>query len=346
MILFVCDVPDVLKVLRLVKIAIIILKIAVPIMLIISCMIDYMKVVGDNSQLPDVNKAIVSKVIAAIVVFLIPTFVSILFNIVDPNGKTYIGCLNLATSEKINSLYNENINNLMNKARTNRDLDSYNDALNYLTNIKDKDLVRRYQKELASIKKEIDKKSEQKSNDKKPSSSLGNKYNLSDSDIEYLTMVCVREQGTIDGIKAEATLIANRYEQHKDKFSSPVDYVKNSGWFGSSGVNINVTEEQKNTVKSVFIDGYRKFPAYVDEHDCFDCNKSKYCDNGNKGDICYIVTDGKTYSSMSDIKNHSNYIKNKTVIHNVYGSVYTFEEFPCDRCDPFGYTASSYNKYK
>ena len=87
------------------------------------------------------------------------------------------------------------------------------------------------------------------------------------------------------------------------------------------------------------------FPPYVDEHDCFDCNKSNYCGNGNKGDICFLKTNGSMETSMGAIKNHSSYKKDQTEIGNVYGSTYTYYAFGCDNCDPFGYTASSKSKY-
>ena len=86
MILSICDVPDVLKVMRLIKIVITIIKIAVPIILIISVMIDYAKAVSsdDNDLLRKANTLAVKKAIGALLVFFIPTFVSIIAIIILP----------------------------------------------------------------------------------------------------------------------------------------------------------------------------------------------------------------------------------------------------------------------
>jgi hypothetical protein len=73
----------------------------------ITLMIDYMKAVKDNDAdiLAKTNKLAVMKVVAAVLIFLIPTFVNVIVGIADPNNKTYISCLRDATSENINSAY-------------------------------------------------------------------------------------------------------------------------------------------------------------------------------------------------------------------------------------------------
>ena len=50
MILSVCDIPEVLKVMRIVNIIITIIRIAVPILLIVSSMISYMNAIKDNDD--------------------------------------------------------------------------------------------------------------------------------------------------------------------------------------------------------------------------------------------------------------------------------------------------------
>ena len=48
MILSICDLPDALKVMRIVNIVITIIKVVVPIMLIVSAMIDFARAVSDS----------------------------------------------------------------------------------------------------------------------------------------------------------------------------------------------------------------------------------------------------------------------------------------------------------
>ena len=80
MILNICDNGDVLSVMRIVNITVLIIKIAIPIILILSLSINYLKAVytSDNDALVKANKQAVNKMIAAILIFFIPTFVNVL----------------------------------------------------------------------------------------------------------------------------------------------------------------------------------------------------------------------------------------------------------------------------
>ena len=82
MLLFICDNPDVLNVMRIVKIAITIVKIAVPIILIVSLMLTFAQAVisDDKDALNKQLKLAVNKMITAVLIFLVPTFISIIFN--------------------------------------------------------------------------------------------------------------------------------------------------------------------------------------------------------------------------------------------------------------------------
>ena len=108
-ILNVCDNGDVLSVLVIVKTVITIIRIVVPIILLISLMLTYTSAIksNDSDALSKANKALVSKSIAALLVIFIPSLIYTLTDIVDPNNKTYISCLNDATPEKIQARYIE-----------------------------------------------------------------------------------------------------------------------------------------------------------------------------------------------------------------------------------------------
>ena len=174
----------------------------------------------------------------------------------------------------------------------------------------------------------------------------GQTYNLSESQISYLSGVALCEQGSLDGVIAEASLMANLFELQGSKYgkgaSGLYNYVSNSSWFACRTRPESASSQMKDGVKKALVLGQRSLPLYVDEHDCWFCNTKNYCSNGNMGDICSVG--GKTGKNF--ITNRSNYVRDKTVIKNVYGSTYTFYSFPSKNSDPFGYTQESYNKIK
>lgn len=146
-------------------------------------------------------------------------------------------------------------------------------------------------------------------------------YNLSDEDLAYLAYVALREQGSVEGAKMELSLMANLYEKNKSKYSNVRDYVDRSGWFASgsrSGYRYP-GDDYFNAAKDVLNGGNRYVATNVDEHDCI-------------SDISSISTGNK--------HDRSNYIPGQTVIHNNYGSTYTFVGFAPNGGDPFGYINS------
>ena len=147
---------------------------------------------------------------------------------------------------------------------------------------------------------------------------VGDKYNLSDEDLAYLAYVAYREQGSVEGAKMELSLMANLYEKNKSNYSNVKDYVDNSGWFASgsrSGYSYP-GDDYYNAAKDVLNEGNRYVATNVDEHDCI-------------SDIESIST--------GDKDDRSNYIPGETIIHNRYGSTYTFAGFAPNGGDPFGY---------
>ena len=160
-------------------------------------------------------------------------------------------------------------------------------------------------------------------------------YKLTESQLTKITRLCVQEQGNIDGIKAEASLMANlletsdsRRRKYGDDATALYNYVRNGGWFYRAAHfmdNGSCTEKQKTAVRDVLVLGKRTLPQYVDEHDCLNDIKS---------------------ISTGDVYDRSDYKQNVTVIRNKMGSTYTFYCFPAPGCDPFGYTEAAYNWVK
>ena len=129
MILQICDNPTVLSVMRIVNIAILIIKIVVPILLILTGMITLLKTikVGEEDLLVKAKKQLVNNCIAAVVVFFIPTFVSVLVKVSLTNGE-YKDCLSNTSSDVINQKYYDIAVDSISKAESSSKYNDYYDA--------------------------------------------------------------------------------------------------------------------------------------------------------------------------------------------------------------------------
>jgi len=178
---------------------------------------------------------------------------------------------------------------------------------------------------------------------------MATKYNLNDTQIRHIAIICFREQGSNDaGVRACASQMCNYYEKYqKKKFRSVYECVFGSGWYWTKSKNDqwvkehpNVPQSVINAVRDVICNGNRSLPEYVDEYDCL-------------SDIALIINDGVTYTrerNRSYVMNRANYHKDKTIIQNVYAESsydrYTFYCFPDGvngSCDAFGYISKPSN---
>ena len=134
MILGICDNPDILNVMRIIDIVITIIKIVVPILLIISGMITYMNAVKDNEAISKTNNLFVRKIIAAVLIFFIPTFVNIIAKMTE-GSLEYSSCITNATPEGISGAYRKNADIYVNRAVNSLKESDYNVAKDYINNI-------------------------------------------------------------------------------------------------------------------------------------------------------------------------------------------------------------------
>ena len=158
--LSICDNPDVLSIFRVIKILIQIIKIAVPILLILSIMISYVKAVmnNDDNALSNAHKTIVSKVVAALLIFLIPTFVGIIGN--ATNFEVYKKCIGNATIEGISELRQEGAQSSVDRAYETLNESDYNKAISAVNKIKDESLKSKLLEKLKKVKEYINLKKE------------------------------------------------------------------------------------------------------------------------------------------------------------------------------------------
>lgn len=200
MILQICDNPTVLSVMRIVNIAILIIKIAVPILLILTGMITLLKTikVGEEDSLAKAKKQLINNAIAAVVIFFVPTFVNVLVKVSLTNGE-YKDCLNNTSTEVINQKYYDIAVNSISKAESSSKYNDYYDAANKVNNIKDTDTKNALKKRLDNVKDIIDKKIEEnnkKENTKNENSSSGNSNNNSGGNGSNTTVPDISNPGT------------------------------------------------------------------------------------------------------------------------------------------------------
>lgn len=334
-ILDVCTEPEVLKVILYIQIILKYVFFIVPIGLILMMGLDFFKNVTAGRE-EDMKKNLslaIKRLIFCVCMFFVPTIVSLVVDVVNDS------------IEDINIDYQNCLDNTKN-------IDYYEKIADEEKAKEEEDLNKKIedQKKLQKEEDEAIKVSVRPSTSGENSStgtSIGKKYQLTDSQLRGLAMICQREQGTVIGAKAEASLMANRFELFGSNYGTGgtglYNYVAGSGWFGSSASSYmantsGLKSEILGAVKEVLVLGKRTLDPYVDEHDCIDCGSYGF-------DIVKIITNGTTITDHSGLKNHNNYKGNNTIIYNRYGAIYTFSTFPTSNSDPFGYTEIAKNKY-
>ena len=107
LIMDICENPIVFRILYYIRYAMDIISIVVPIGLILKVILDvYQSVMNaDTETVKDNNKKIISRVVAAIIIFLVPTVVKIIFSFDTLNKVDYIDCWNRAVDLVITDVY-------------------------------------------------------------------------------------------------------------------------------------------------------------------------------------------------------------------------------------------------
>ena len=159
MILSICSEPKVLEIMRIVNILITIIQIIAPIVLIFTLIFKFVKstINDDQDSLQKVLKTVPSNIIASVLIVLIPFFVSMVVKISFPNSD-YKNCLTVKTIEQLNEAYENKMVVLIDNVRETLSISDYNNALNYLKNIKDKEKKEEFSKELDEIYEKVKEK--------------------------------------------------------------------------------------------------------------------------------------------------------------------------------------------
>ncbi len=157
MIASICSEPKVLEVMRIVNIFISIIRIVVPILLIFVLVFKLISAVtsNDNDSLAKVKKTAIPNIVAAVIIFILPTLINLIVKITFPNND-YINCLKVTTTKEIQNIYLERIEALVSKAEETFNINDYNNAMLYLSNIKDEEKKKEYKERLKIVKEKID----------------------------------------------------------------------------------------------------------------------------------------------------------------------------------------------
>ena len=158
MILSLCSDANILKILRYIKVVINIIFVIVPILLLVTASISYLKAISnaDKDGIAKTNKAMISKCIAAVIIFFIPLITKMIVKLASTDENDYISCIENATPEGISNAYIKNANDTVKKVKTSYDINDYNKAKDTIRNIDDELEKRALTKELEDAKIIID----------------------------------------------------------------------------------------------------------------------------------------------------------------------------------------------
>jgi hypothetical protein len=212
-ILNICEDADVLSVIKIIKLIIDSFRIIVPILLLVSLSIDFLKATAshDADMVKKASKLAMVKGIAVVIIFFVPNFVNMII-MTASSDDTYKVCLENATTENINAAYAVKAGKLMDIAEEKVSFTSYYAAKRAVKRIVDDELREGYEAQLEELKVVLDAKS------------LVNKAKASLSKKDYqkaVSAVDELEDGDIkDELTKELEAVARRMSKNTKEYSS------------------------------------------------------------------------------------------------------------------------------
>lgn len=158
MILSICNDPKTMEIINIVIKIINVLKIVIPIILLFVLMIRFAKASLSKSEeeVNKIEKSVVPNIVAAMLIFLIPTAINLIVEISFPDNE-FSACFVETSSEKIEAAYIMKMEKLLSKADESLNINDYVSARNYLENITNEKEFKEYEEQLEKIKEKIDK---------------------------------------------------------------------------------------------------------------------------------------------------------------------------------------------
>ncbi len=155
MFMFKCDDINFLRNIMYMKSIINIIFIVVPIILIVMLVVDAVKaVVASDDGLRKMWKSFVKRIVAAILVFFVPTMVSLVFSTIENVTNNSIACYNDATDENIQKIASRKATEYFETIdKSNVTLTQIAKLKKYINNMTDKTEQEEYKKKLAELEK-------------------------------------------------------------------------------------------------------------------------------------------------------------------------------------------------
>lgn len=134
----ICTDPDAMTILRMVKTILTIAKIILPLIIIVTASIDFAKLViaGNFENFKGPLEKLMYRLIAAVLVFFIPTLVNVIFGFIDENIDV-VACFDNASLENIDAAYESKAIILLTQAEYSLDSQDYEDASYAVSKLED-----------------------------------------------------------------------------------------------------------------------------------------------------------------------------------------------------------------
>ena len=157
MILSICDNSTVQEVLSIISLVVKIICIATPIILIVSLMINITRKISDGKGdiLNDMGSTIIPKVIAAVLIFFIPTFVDIIGKI-TLSDVDYRQCIKFETLKEISPSKKEEINVLIERVESSMSETDYTIAINEVNKLSESETKNKFLERLKKTRELLD----------------------------------------------------------------------------------------------------------------------------------------------------------------------------------------------
>lgn len=153
-----CEDGDILSTIRLVLMIINVVKIVLPVLITIFAIRDFSKAAIGNSgdDLKAAFIAMLKKLFAGLVVFLIPTFVGLIADFIPDKEADYHLCVDKATPEGIKKAYETKARYLVSHAKETLEASDLRTASSYLNKVEDEGVKKELEKQIEQIQKYID----------------------------------------------------------------------------------------------------------------------------------------------------------------------------------------------
>ena len=293
-----CEDSNSLSFILFVKQIINLISIVVPIVLILMLSVEFLKMVfsSDDKVFSKGIKGIVTKAIAAVAIFFVPTLVNLLLSLMNRAAFNDSICWINAEESTIQSYRAvEEAQKKMEEEKIRAENEEAERVRKAKEEVREKTREENEKKAKEEAKKKKEEAYSSSGNSSSGSTSSGNtntggmndcngsyngtKYNLTDQEISELARMVKGEYGSdLVGMKAVASHMANLYEYRKSnnatKGQSLYQYITTCGWYATARANVRLNPSYNDAraqqaVKDVLVNGNRTLPLYIDEFDMF-----------------------------------------------------------------------------